>query len=871
MNSHINIILIVVVLLSMMIFSLSNAQPANSPWPCLQQNPQHTGQSPYVGPRNPTLAWKIKPGEGVQGSPVIAFDGTIYSPGIDSSFYAIEPQGIIKWQYRLMGNGDFFNPEMEFTGTPTVGSDGTIYVASLVGWSGFSPQVAKLYAINPDGSLKWSIPLAGTEISNCVIGSDGFIYVGSNDDDQDVYKLYAFYPSGGQQWEIDVVGPIGTPAIGSDGTIYVAAGSGAVGPYSAALYAIRPDGSLKWRNDKTGGIGGGYLYGPNTFPVILPNGLILITNEQKLIAVDQNGEIKWSFGVGQFNSWMHSNPAVALDGTIYFTMQVKNDSLFALNSDGTRKWTSYIGVQSSPPIIDANNDIWLGTKDGKAYRFNATGQLQWSGYLAAGDISAMALDASGILYFSSSDKNIYAYFSPDSSIVPDIHVSEISFDPIEGINTGARPNIHVEISELSGQGPTRCNVMAYHTDISPNNIIGSSYAFVPQGTKGYADVVWNTQGLQPGEYTIIAKIDGANPPEGNTTNNQLQTTYKLLPSIQTQMNAGSDTIWIEPGTYVENITMSGNKIVKSIMGPQRTIINGNGADNVVQFNYLDSTAVLDGFTIIGGGRGVSFERGGGIVSNCIIKKNQTGIWNIGSMVYTDPIIENNIITENTQYAMDTNNSWALLNKNTIVNNAAGVKGYGFYSSSPTIVNCILWNNNDDLVETGSAIYSCIQNGDPGTGNISANPLFVDPEHGDYHIQQGSPCINAGHPDPTLNDPDGSRADMGAFYFSSGTSVHSQKESTLPEKYYLAQNYPNPFNPVTTIEYQLPQHTHVTLKIFNIVGELVKTLIEEKQSAGYHKIQWNGRNENGNPVAGGLYLYQFKADGFSKSNKMVLIR
>jgi hypothetical protein len=90
--------------------------------------------------------------------------------------------------------------------------------------------------------------------------------------------------------------------------------------------------------------------------------------------------------------------------------------------------------------------------------------------------------------------------------------------------------------------------MAYHTDISPNHIIGSAYAFVPTGLKGSVDIVWNTQELQPGEYTIFTVIDGANPPEGNTSNNQSQTTYKLLKSIQNRMSAGSDTIWVEAGT-----------------------------------------------------------------------------------------------------------------------------------------------------------------------------------------------------------------------------------------------------------------------------------------------------------------------------------
>jgi hypothetical protein len=851
-----------------------STQTANSPWPCLQQNPKHTGQSPYIGPLNPTLAWKLKPDNGINGSPVIGTEGTIFVPGTDNCIYAISPESIVKWKYNMQDNEGLSASNFECEVTPTIDINGTVYLGLSV-IDVWNPINGYFYAMHQDGTLKWSIPLAGIKITNCVIGSDGTIYVGSYDDAQGIkrgiHKLHAIYPSGGQKWEMDAVGPLGSPAIGTDGTIYIAAGSGAFGPYSAAFYAVRPDGSLKWRNDNCGGIGN-YLYGPDTFPVILPNGLVLIANDQKLLAVDQNGEIKWSFGIGQYRSRMDSNPAVSPDGTIYFIMKVGNDSLFALNSDGTRKWAAYAGDYSSPPVIDANNDIWIGLNNGKIVKYNSSGELKWSGYSTSGYINEMSLDALGTLYFSSSDKNIYAYFSPDSSLVPDVHVSEISFYPIDGINVGTQTKVHVEITELSGKGPTRCHVTAYHTGINTDNIIGSAYAFVPGGSKGHAEIVWNTQtALQPGEYTIIAAIDETNPPEGNTANNQFQTTYKLLKSIQNQMSAGSDTIWVEPGTYTENITMSGNKVVKSILGPQRTIINGNGAANVVQFNYLDSTAVLDGFTIIGGGRGVSFERGGGIVRNCIIKMNQTGIWSIGSMVYTDPIIENNIITENSQYAMDTNNSWALLNNNTIVNNSAGVKGYGFYSPSPTIVNCILWNNNDDLVETGSAIYSCIQNGDPGTGNISSDPLFVDPEHEDYHLQQGSPCINAGHPDPSFNDPDGSRADMGAFYYSSGTSVHSQEESALPHNYHLGQNYPNPFNPVTTIEYQLPKDTYVTLRIFNITGELVKTIKNERQSAGYYKIQWNGRDENGKSIAGGLYLYHLKADGFSQSNKMILIR
>lgn len=97
------------------------------------------------------------------------------------------------------------------------------------------------------------------------------------------------------------------------------------------------------------------------------------------------------------------------------------------------------------------------------------------------------------------------------------------------------------------------------------------------------------------------------------------------------------------------------------------------------------------------------------------------------------------------------------------------------------------------------------------------------------------------------------------------------EKDSHDGFLLSDCHPNPFNPVTTIEYQLPHDTFVTLKIYTVLGGLVKTMIEEKQSTGHHAIQWNGRDEYGDSVAGGLYFYHFKAGDFSQSRKMVLVR
>ncbi len=96
-------------------------------------------------------------------------------------------------------------------------------------------------------------------------------------------------------------------------------------------------------------------------------------------------------------------------------------------------------------------------------------------------------------------------------------------------------------------------------------------------------------------------------------------------------------------------------------------------------------------------------------------------------------------------------------------------------------------------------------------------------------------------------------------------------TNLPEDFFLGQNYPNPFNAQTQIEYGLPEDCNVKLVIYNILGEKVRVLIDEFQSAGIRNIFWDGKNDQGEKVASGIYLYQIQTGTFSKTAKLNFLK
>ncbi len=108
-------------------------------------------------------------------------------------------------------------------------------------------------------------------------------------------------------------------------------------------------------------------------------------------------------------------------------------------------------------------------------------------------------------------------------------------------------------------------------------------------------------------------------------------------------------------------------------------------------------------------------------------------------------------------------------------------------------------------------------------------------------------------------------------FSTGSATDSKEEVELPTQFELAQNYPNPFNPSTIIAFSIPNQSYVSLKIFDILGREIRTLVNSDMSAGKYTVNWNGDDNNGNKVATGTYIYRITAGAFVSTKKMILIK
>jgi outer membrane protein assembly factor BamB len=413
----------------------SHAAASSAPaWPMLGFDAAHTGRCPYAGPQSAPARWKwsVTPSDYFfDASPAIGADGTIYAYGRDA-LYAICPDGSLRWVSRFAEWGP--------AASPALAGDGTIYLTTGNG---------TLYAIDPKtGGEKWHFTGVGYPMAPTV-GADGTVYFGTdlavwgsdtNWDYEYAGYMYAVSPDGSLKWSWKTGRIESTPAVGPGGTVYLTSWDG-------NLYALDPaTGSRKWAFDARGTYGGDITL---TSPAVGADGTVYVGNPNSyLYAVNSDGTRKWVVTVGQSDhppvgaSWQLSSPALAADGTVYVTLSVVGDvgtvsgDLHAFNPDGSRKWALAVAgpTQEGPqttfhaprPIIDSEGVIYLtvaypdtahGTAGG-VYAVSPDGSLRWSFTADEGpsgkrfDPLFPVIGADGTLYVGSMSKELYAFGGP---------------------------------------------------------------------------------------------------------------------------------------------------------------------------------------------------------------------------------------------------------------------------------------------------------------------------------------------------------------------------------------------------------------------------------------------------------------------------
>jgi outer membrane protein assembly factor BamB len=272
-----------------------------------------TKPEPKVDPtKHERFFWEFETGGGVDSSPAIGSDGTVYVGSWDKKLYAINGQSGVKlWEFETGGN---------VQSSPAIGSDGTVYLGSSF----------TLYAINGKSGVKlWEFE-TGNMVSFPAIGSDGTVYVGSNDN-----KLYAINgQSGVKLWEFETGDVYSSPAIGSDGTVYV-------GSKDNKLYAILTDskGLAKspWPMRGQNPLHTGRVPGTKA-PVAMPPG--------KAFA--------WTMGVNQ----------QSLDRFYVGKLQAQVQKFFGKPDKTQGEWWGYTGMNITDSQGNKYSTAWFGFSNG---------------------------------------------------------------------------------------------------------------------------------------------------------------------------------------------------------------------------------------------------------------------------------------------------------------------------------------------------------------------------------------------------------------------------------------------------------------------------------------------------------------------------
>ncbi len=322
------------------------------------------------------------------------------------------------------------------------------------------------------------------------------------------------------------------------------------------------------------------------------------------------------------------------------------------------------------------------------------------------------------------------------------------------------------------------------------------------------------------------------------------------------------------------------------------VFRGNSASAYIMQNYGGHTIGFGGAVCVDSSASVSISRsvltengsgGGGVavaslnggrlrLDRCVLYANvQRAYRFVGAPTAPGVVYVSGAITDIRNCTFYGNVARRRESPDIFATHNVGVMAQG---SDVSIHSSIVWGDTSNIpqeaIRTGGSDYvealRCnlvSPYGERGSGNFTTDPLFVDPENGDFRLQARSPCIDRG--DPTQLDPDGSRSDIGAIPFGEEWPPLPVEQTTVPPRFALSQNRPNPFNPTTRIALSLPDQGSARLTVYDVTGRAVRTLVDDALGAGEHDVVWDGNDDAGRPCASGLYVYRLMVSGGSDAS------
>lgn len=670
------------------------------------------------------------------------------------------------------------------------------------------------------GSKKWEFVTGHGVSSSPAIGSDGTIYVGCND-----RKLYAINPDGTKKWEFETGDyVISSPAIGSDGTIYV-------GSDDEKLYAMNPNGTKKWE----------FVAGHRvrSSPAIGSDGTIYVGSaDKKLYAINPDGTKKWEF---ESLSWIESSPAIGSDGTIYVVSF--DQRLYAINPDGTTKWDKGIIGDAivSSPSIDSDGTIYIGGSDHRLYAINPDGSTKW--YFETGDkiLSSPSIGSDGTIYFGSYDNKLYAV-NNDGTKKWDFLTGDVIYSASPAI--GSDGTIYIGSNDerlyaVNPDGTEKWDFLAGGRVQSSPVVDADGTIYVGSDNHKLYAINGNSGGLADTPWPMFHQ------------NVRHTGRAEISPGVPRAVRFAA------PGDYVE--VAHSNSIAPSeftiefwlrvnalgdpqIAGGEQTIIDKRG-DNDTGYNLrLAGTTFPISFHAIAGPQGVSTD-------NVVFQF----IWYHIAVTQDSDSLK--LYFDGERIAAVANLYPANTNAPLRIGEFLGYPG-AYLGLRGDIDEMRIWNyarNQSDIQTTMRQKLSGSESGLAAYWDFDSESDGIISDlttNGNHGVMHGNATL---------------------IELENVVAVEDNSSEVIPRGFMLWQNYPNPFNPTTTIRYAIQKPATVTLMVYNLKGKRVKQLVAQNEPPGMYYIIWDGTNDSGRNVAGGIYIYTIQVGDYQQSRKMILLR